>query len=183
LEGLTIPVIEPVPARLEQILNFEFRDAYELRFSDVAKAVPFYPVAVLGYQTHRRCEIVMGGAIESFAVFFQPAGLLHLFRIPIRDLANQVHEAGSVLGNLIYTLWARMGEAPSFASRVRIIDDFLLLQLVRSCDKFGATADRMLAIGGAVRVIPVAAIVEHGIALFVAAHRLTATRGLPTFSV
>jgi hypothetical protein len=116
VQGCSAPVIEPVPARSEQILDFEFRDPYELRF-DNGERRGTHTTAVIGYQTYRRCDIVMSGSIESFAVFFQPAGFSHIFKTPIRDLTNQIHEAGSVLGRA----YIRCGLEPANRLRSRAV--------------------------------------------------------------
>jgi AraC-like DNA-binding protein len=157
LEGCPAPVIEPVPARLEPCLHFNLGNAFEVRYSDVGGShVP--PAAIVGHQTSRRCDIVLAGRIEAFGVFFEPTGFSRIFGTPMRDVVDQVCEAGSVLGDAIYTLRARIGEARSFEERVRIVDDFLLRQLarLRRRDRFTVAADQIFTVRGVARIPEIA---------------------------
>jgi AraC-like DNA-binding protein len=178
LHGCSTPVIGAQPARLEQILKFEFGDPYELRF-DSGERRGTHTTAIIGYQTYRRCDIVMSGSIETFAVFFQPAGFSHIFNMPLRDLTNQIYEAGSVLGKSIYTLWARTGESATFEGRVRIVEQFLLWHLERAhCqDGITAAADYILAVAGAVRIADIAN--QNGLGLRQFERRFLAETGCP----
>jgi AraC-like DNA-binding protein len=117
-------VVEPVPPRLEQLLEFEFGDPFPVCFCDGQRMLcPKY--VVIGLQTKLRAEIVLTGQIHSFAIFFQPSGFWQLFGIPIANFINQAYEAQSVLGTQVRSLWNRMGET-SFSGRVAIVEEFLL---------------------------------------------------------
>jgi AraC-like DNA-binding protein len=116
-------LIESVPAQLEQVLNFE--------------------LGVLPGVQHRECTITdhvwIGGAqtsfaghmrlspgVESFAIFFQPAGWSELSGIPMCEVTDRICDAASILGPAIRSLWNRLGETSSFEARVGIAERFLL---------------------------------------------------------
>jgi AraC-like DNA-binding protein len=118
-----LAAIEPVPAQLEQVLNFEFGALPGLRRHDYESATEIWvggaQISFPGYMHLQR-------GVESFAVFFQPAGLSRLFDIPIRELSNCVTDATSLLGHRMRWLWNRLGECSFFASRVALVEQFLL---------------------------------------------------------
>lgn len=124
-EVTDLVVVEPVPAQLEQVLNFE--------------------LGILPGVWHRNdkvsSEIWIGGAqtsfpgymhlhpgVESFAIFFQPAGCSQLLAVPMCQFTNRIHDATSVLGHRMRALWNRLGECSSFERRVAITEEFLLRQ-------------------------------------------------------
>jgi AraC-like DNA-binding protein len=152
------PLVEVVPARLEQVLNFEFADAYELRLAGQPCTLPFHHVAVLGYQTYRRYELTMAGTIRSFGIFFQPGGFSRLFHLPMHELAHQVYEARSVLGREVAELHQRLGEEQDFHGRIRIVEDYLRGRSRRggSLAAIVDTADHILKHAGVVRVSGIA---------------------------
>jgi AraC-like DNA-binding protein len=121
-------LIESVTAQLEQVLNFE--------------------LGILPGVRHRECEVEnrvwIGGAqtsfpghmhlwpgVESFAIFFQPAGWSQLFGVPMCEITNRLYDATLVVGPYMTTLWNRLGETPSFEQRVVIVEEFLLNCTVR----------------------------------------------------
>jgi AraC-like DNA-binding protein len=135
-ESTDLTLSEPVPPQLEQVLNFEFG------------AMP----GVLHWQGPVSCRIWIGGAqtvfpghmrlypgVESFAVFFQPAGWSCLFRIPICEFTNRIYEAYSVIGKQLGSLWNRLGETSSFERRVAIVEEFLLRKVPGAVDSDAIT--------------------------------------------
>jgi AraC-like DNA-binding protein len=145
--------VEPVPARLEQILEFEFRDPFDVCFSDGHK-IESPTISLVGWQTHLRAELRMLGNVQSFGVFFQPAGVSHLFGIPIGELRNRSFDATSVLGRQMRSLWNELGEAGSFPRRVTVIERYLqkLVEQARSGDAAAACANRILSLRGLVNI-------------------------------
>ena len=118
-----LPLIESVPAQLEQVLNFE--------------------LGILPGVRHRECEIAskvwIGGAqtsfpgymhlwpgVESFAIFFQPGGWSQFFGVPMSEITNRIYDAAAITGASMTALWNRLGEVSSFERRVAIAEEFLL---------------------------------------------------------
>jgi len=125
----TKPIFETAPALLEQTLEFEFGDPLVVRREEREFLGP--EIAVLGAHTQTCGYVGLYGHVESFGIFFKPAGLWQLFGVPIRKLVNQAFDAPSVLGVQLRNLWNEMGESPSFVSRVRIIERFLKKRAAR----------------------------------------------------
>jgi AraC-like DNA-binding protein len=144
-------LVEPVPAQLEQVLNFE--------------------LGILPGVRHRECEIAekvwIGGAqtsfpghmhlwpgVESFAIFFQPAGWSQLFGIPMSEITNRLYDATSIGGRCMSALWNRLGEASSFRRRVNIVEEFLLSRIARAGQQDGiaAAAVHLFHQHGAIRI-------------------------------
>jgi AraC-like DNA-binding protein len=171
-------VVEPVPARLEQILEFQLGDPYEVSFMDGPR-VPTPDVVAVGLQTHLRVDLELRRKVESFAVFFQPTGLSQLFKVPARSFANQAFEATTVLGAQARLLWNRLGEARSFADRIAIVERFLLrlATTAGTFDSTGATAIQMLADRGTVSVADLAR--QSGLSRRQFERRFAAHMGLP----
>ena len=48
--------------------------------------------------------------VESFAVFFQPAGWSMLFKTPVCEMTNRFMDATAVGGSSLRELWNRLGE-------------------------------------------------------------------------
>jgi AraC-like DNA-binding protein len=119
-------VVEPVPAQLEQVLNFELG------------ALP----GICHRQYKCRSTVWIGGAqisfpgymrlfagVESFAVFFHPLGWSRLFGIPAAQITNRIHDANLVMGPPVGQLWHRLIETTSFERRVETIEQFLLARV------------------------------------------------------
>jgi AraC-like DNA-binding protein len=125
-------LVEAVPAQLEQILNFELgtmpgifhRDG---RLTDVA--------LVGGAQTAFSGSLELRPGVESFAIFFQPAGWSQLFKVPICEITNQFYDATAVMGPSIRGLWNCLGEHPSFEQRVIVAEAFLRRCLQRAVEQ------------------------------------------------
>ena len=72
LESLT-SIWTPVPAYLDQLIDFEFRDPITVLTNDGRLGV--HSCIVSGAQTEGRAQVLLGGKIHSFAIFFKPSGL------------------------------------------------------------------------------------------------------------
>jgi AraC-like DNA-binding protein len=149
--------IARVPARLEQILEFEFDESFEIHF-DNGPCITSPRISVIGPQTHLRATVAFVQGVESFGVFFQPSGFSQLFGVPMRVLANFGCEATSILGAHISGLWNSLGEVTTFTGRVAIVERFLLDIAKRETrhDRMTDTANRLLAIQGRVSISDVA---------------------------
>ena len=110
------------------------------------------PVVIVGPQTYRRVELQLHGAIESFVIMFQPDGMHRLFSLPMHKLTDQDYEGHSVLGSFSSHVRVRLGNAESFEERVRLVDEMLLRQSLRSpsFDGISAASLRTIRSGGRV---------------------------------
>jgi len=86
----------------------------------------------------------------------------------MRDLSNRDYEASSILGVWIRRLWNRLGEAPSFAHRVRLIEKALLRRsaALRKCDPIMNLANDLLAARGVVSIVETASQQNLGLRQF-----------------
>jgi AraC-like DNA-binding protein len=150
--GTADPVlVESVPAQLEQVLNFEFgaipgifhRDGRLSHVAFIGGAQTFFP----GYMELRP-------GVESFAIFFQPAGWSLLFKTPISEITNRIVDATAVVGSSMRALWNRLGEMTAFGSRVRVVEEFLLdrVSVVPTRNQIAATANYIVRRHGDVRI-------------------------------
>jgi len=128
------PIVQPVPATLENVIEFEFLGMPIVEYVDEE---PFssYRTALIGAQTSRRANVRFNCDIESFGIFFEPFGLWQLFGIPTGELVNQGFAAEDVLGKPIRDLWEQLAEIRSFQHRVDTVEQFLSAMLVRVSDR------------------------------------------------
>jgi AraC-like DNA-binding protein len=129
-----VPVMEFVPAQLEQVINFEFG------------TMPGIP------------------GVESFAIFFQPAGFSTLFGVPLSTLSNQYDDATAIDAGF-RSLWNRLGELRAFASRVSIVEQYLLgrAAAAASSDGIAVAAQYLFRRHGAIKISALAHL--HGLGL------------------
>lgn len=116
------PVLQPVPARSPQAIEFTFGKPFEVRRLDQGRVERAHAVALIGSQTFRRVDLLMRGRVDAFTVVFQPGGLFALFGIPGEVLTNDHFDGEDVVGQPLRALRERLGNAVSFAERVRIAD-------------------------------------------------------------
>lgn len=124
-------LVQPVPASLEHVLEFEFAKPPEIEYRDGVKE-PAYRVAIVGPHTQPGINLRLSGHIESFAIFFQPLGLWQLFRIPVSELPDRAYRGGELLGKAIEELWLQMAECASFEARVATVERYLLERAARA---------------------------------------------------
>ena len=117
-------ILQPFPASLEQILEFDFGDPLLIDYHD-GQSESLGPVTVAGAQSFRRASLRFHGRIESFAVFFQPFGLWQLFGLPNSELRDRAYPGNDLFGRAAARLWMQMAEAVFFEKRVEIIESFL----------------------------------------------------------
>ena len=142
-------VVEPVPAQLEQVLNFELGTLPGVRHREYEISATAW---IGGAQTSFPGYMDLYPGVESFAVFFQPAGWSQLFAIPMREVTNRLHDATSVMGPCLRSLWNRLGESPSFEHRVTIVEEFLQKRMSRAPtqDSIAAAATYLFRLHGAI---------------------------------
>jgi AraC-like DNA-binding protein len=63
---------------------------------------------------------------------FEPDGLQRLYAVSAQELTDQAHDAQAVLGPFISRLRQALGDAPSFEERVRLVNESLFRQALRS---------------------------------------------------
>ena len=121
----TAGLVEPVPASLEQILNFELGVRPIAELGDASRFT-IHPLSVVGASAYRPLNMHMPAGTESFAIFLQPLALWQLFRLPLGSFVNQDYDGYAVLGEEGHQLWHRMAETPHFAERVILAESYLL---------------------------------------------------------
>jgi AraC-like DNA-binding protein len=117
------PFVISVPAQVEQILNFELGVMPGIHHRDRCVSDV---VAVGGTQTSFSGYLKVRAGVESFAVFFQPAGWSMLFGTPVAELTNRFEDATAVADSSLRKLWNRLGEVSTFESRVMLVEEYLL---------------------------------------------------------
>ena len=120
---------EPVTARLGGLLEFHFASLYRIPIVGTNRLESCAPMLVVGPITYRRLQLTAEGTVESLTVMFQPFGLYELFGVPTNLLTEHAVEAHSLLGRSISQLYATLGEARTFPTRVRLLEEFLLRRL------------------------------------------------------
>jgi AraC-like DNA-binding protein len=135
-ESTDLTIYQPVPPQLEQVLNFELglMPGVLHRQGPVSSRI-----WIGGAQTVFPGHLCLYSGVESFAVFFQPAGWSSLFRTPIHEFTNRIYDAPSVVGSELHSLWNRLGEPPSFERCVAIVEEFLVKRVSRAVDPNGVT--------------------------------------------
>lgn len=119
-------VLQPVPARSPQAIEFTFGTPYEVHRLDRGSVENAHSVALIGAQTFRRVELVMHGRVEAFTIVFQPGGVFRLFSLPAEELTNDHFDGEAALGPGPGELARRLGDASSFAARVSLTDEYLI---------------------------------------------------------
>lgn len=123
-----ITLIQPVPARAAQMLDFEFGDPIEIRpiGSEITRMAE--TAALIGLQTYQRGQLLIRGKAETFVIVFWPVAIYQLFGLPALDNTNRDDAAHAVLGMAASELQQRLGNAHSFQERVQIADQFIANQ-------------------------------------------------------
>ena len=118
-------VLQPVPARGPQAIEFTFGTPYAVHRLDRGGVENAHPIALIGAQTFRRVDLIMHGRVDAFTVVFQPEGMFVLFSVPAEKLTNDHFDGEAALGRELGELERRLGDATSFTDRVRFADEYL----------------------------------------------------------
>jgi AraC-like DNA-binding protein len=155
-------VIEAVPARLEQTLEFQFGYRFEVIHRD-GHRLTAPEIVVVGAHPQGGTTIALKRGVVSFAVFFQPAGFSRLFGIPMVHLSRASHDARGVLGKSVSCLRDMLAETPTFEGRVRLTEHFLLKRAEKGTaeDPMTRAASDLFSARGAIRIADAA--FRHGI--------------------
>ena len=121
-----------VPAQLEQVLNFELGTLPGIfhRHRTVSDVV-----WIGGAQTSFAGLMEMRSGVQSFAIFFEPAGWSTLVDVPVSEITNRIADATVFRGAEMRSMWNQLGEASSFEDRIRATDAFLLDRIARLHEK------------------------------------------------
>ncbi len=146
--------MHPVPARSAHLLDFEFGGPIEIHTSGTDLTRTAETVALVGLQTSQRHQLLIRGSVESFVIFFQPAAIHQLFRLPPGDIVNRDHEAHLVLGAALSELHQQLGNAGSFEERVQIADQFIYSYSFRApaADRIELSANEIMRNRGGCRI-------------------------------
>jgi AraC-like DNA-binding protein len=139
----SLATVEPVIARLEQAFEFQFCNPYEVRHYGTEAMEDCPSAIIVGPQTRRRARLILQGTISAFAVMLRPAGFHRLFRLPLHLFVDCGTDAQAVLGPIVADLHERLGNAKSFAERVRLMEEFLLRRLPPQADPFAGIVGLM----------------------------------------
>lgn len=129
-------VVQPVPARSPQAIEFMFGTPYRVHRLDCENVRNAHRVALIGAQTFRRVHLIMHGRIDAFTIVFQPGGMSTLFSLPAEELTDNDFEGESALGRGIGELERQLGDAGSFTDRVSVANEYL----GRRCPVFNAAS-------------------------------------------
>ncbi len=122
-------VIEPVFPRAGTMLIFQFAALYEVKEYETEQCRPSWAATVIGPIDARRTRLILRNQVHSLDVLIRPLGMYRLFGVPISPLAGGGAEGHAVFGPQITSLYECLGNAPSFADRVKILDSFFLDRL------------------------------------------------------
>jgi AraC-like DNA-binding protein len=177
--GLSGTVDEPVPARLEQTLEFQFGEHFEV-FSATQRDHT-RSITLVGSYTEGDWTVTLKSGIISFGVFFQPTGLSRLFRIPPAEFSNRAFNALDVGSYGLSELYHQLAACPSFPARVAVMETFLLALAARvparQVDLAYDAAARIFEANGAVRLRDFAE--EYGLSIRQLERRLIRAIGIP----
>ncbi|MDQ2841775.1 MAG: helix-turn-helix domain-containing protein [Acidobacteriota bacterium] len=171
--------VEPVPARSEPILEFQFADPYEIRHS-IGERVESAPnIVIVGLQTWSRVRLLLYGSINAFVVVFEPLGFFRLMGASGVELVNQAQDADTAFGNSMTGLWEVLAEARSFAARIQAMEKFLLSHLspTKTIDVISSVASSILVSNGRVRMREIA--YENGLSLRQLERKFLTQIGIP----
>jgi AraC-like DNA-binding protein len=159
-----IPVVEYVPAQLEQIINFEFGNMPGIRHQNKMLC---NAILLGGAQRSFSGQLELRPGVESFAIFFQPTGFSTLFGVPMSTISNQFDDATAMVPGF-RSVWNRLGEAKEFASRVNIVEQWLLTRAATglSFDDVTLTAQYLFRRRGAIRISELARLNGVGVRHF-----------------
>jgi AraC-like DNA-binding protein len=148
------PVVQPVTARAVPMMLFAFGNSYNALINQQGLLKKSNTVTLVGPQTYRRVDLQLQGALEDFAIFFQPDGMHRLFSIPMYELIDEDFEGHAVLGAFLSQVHQRLGECESFEERVALVNELLLqgARASRDYDGISAAANRILLSGGRVAI-------------------------------
>jgi AraC-like DNA-binding protein len=148
------PLVHPIAARAVPVIAFDFGDLVDAFYHGPSAILKSPKVVVVGPQTHRRIDLHLQGALESFTIMFQPDGLYRLFSIPMYEFVNEDFDGHAVLGAFISQIHQRLSECASFEERICIVNAALLRRAPAALayDGISSAANRILVGGSRVPI-------------------------------
>jgi len=145
------PLVEAVPAQLEQVLNFELGTMPGVQHRECPVSGRVW---LGGAQTSFPGYMQLWPGVESFAIFFLPTGCSQLFGLPAREVTDRLHDAESVFGRWVTPLWDRLVEESCFERRVEVVEEFLLHRALRASEpsRIAVAANFLFQEHGTVRI-------------------------------
>ncbi len=146
-------LIQPIPARLEQTLEFQLGSAFEVTGSDGLRfSTP--SAAIVGCVIKGGASVALRKGVKSFVIFFQPTGFSQLFGLPNNIVAETFLEASAVLGRRISAVHEWLAAQQTFSDRVVVAEQFLLIQVSKelSIKRLAAAANEIFARKGVIRI-------------------------------
>jgi AraC-like DNA-binding protein len=156
-------LIEPIPARLEQMLEFQFGAPFIVNHCEGFKIVT-PEQSIIGAQTSGCSQIELGRGVLSFGVFLRPTGLSRLLGIPANEFTGRDFNAASIV-KLFDELRERLASYVTFEQRVCHIESVLLRLAAdaKKANKMVAAAEHIFSRRGAVRISDIAN--ENGLSM------------------
>jgi AraC-like DNA-binding protein len=145
-------VVEPFPARLEQTLEFQFGELFQVHHWNGESELTDHS-ALVGAHVDGCTRIDLQPGVVSFAIFFNPTGYSRLFNFPAAELANRNYDA-ALISTRIGHIRERLGECQTFAARVKVIESFLISHLANLSrnDATAVIAEHIFKVKGAVLI-------------------------------
>jgi AraC-like DNA-binding protein len=164
----TTDVIHPVPARAAHVLTFQFGGPVGARFygTDIMRTVE--AAALVGPQTHQRCQLILRGNVETFVIVLRPTAIYRLFGLPAVETTDRDHAADAVLGGAVAALREELGNARTFQERVQIADRFITKRssIAHAASGIELAANDIVLYNGACRMDSLARHSGHSIRSF-----------------
>lgn len=172
------PLVIPLPARPKQLLQFFFADPFQILRPGSSRRDTSPGITVVGPQSCAQPGLSVCGRVDNFAIHFQPSGFNQLFGVPMTELTDAAFDARAVLGPDVSALERELGDATTFAERIRIAERHLVrLTVDRRLDAVAIAANALFACNGVRSVSAMAA--DCGLSARQFERRFLAQVGMP----
>jgi AraC-like DNA-binding protein len=145
-------LIEAIPARLEQLVEFQFGVPYTV-FHRNGNNLITPTQAVVGAQMGGCSHIELLPGVVSFGVFFKPTGFSRLFGLPVCELTDRNFDA-ALISKLFSGIREILAECPTFEKRVSVIETLLqpMARQAQPTEAAIAAAEHIFSLKGAISV-------------------------------
>jgi AraC-like DNA-binding protein len=147
-----VGMTESVPARSQNILEFQFRSRYAVEYLESNKMEAGCRIAIVGPQTRQLFRLGVTGPMEEFVVVFTPTGLFELFGCELNQFVDSAHEADDVVGTPMRALWQRLGDVNQFSKRIEIVEEFLAPRICNARPSIRKVVTYINGCSGAVQI-------------------------------
>jgi AraC-like DNA-binding protein len=127
-------ILQPVPARSAQVIEFTFGTPMCVQRLGTEAIDQALPIVLIGAQTHRRVNLLISGNLHAFIILFEPGGFSALFSMPAAAVTNMDIDARAALGLELTGIHQRLADVEAFEDRVEIADQFLGARLSGSAE-------------------------------------------------